>query len=214
MMKQFFMILIGLIHCLECANVRNQAQNPEMEFIHYLEHKCTINENKEKLQVDLVNTQGCIATYTKLKKMEDYYIYYCESNYSYKCAEVLVTFLLQCLSEEEQYLTDFLLTSYNVSKNNICKEGKDHFLDTLYNLAQLDCIQNKKITEAVAKCAFDVTSEVNLRTLVLTKSFVCGKLPEFKSCSIKYISENCEGDKTIDVINEGFDSYLHWCDVN
>ncbi|KAF5303783.1 hypothetical protein FQR65_LT08118 [Abscondita terminalis] len=198
------LIILGIVN----------ASQLDPYIVHYIAEKCSLISSNETRQIQLMNTYQCQVLHHQLKSGEDYYRFYCERKFGKPCAEIIVPYFVECLNSEEQYISNFLISSFQEIITHMCSKDKLEFLNVFNNLEKVECIANETFSDLTINCFDTVFKKDDQSEFVLSQPFVCGRLPEFKICLEEAAQINCESNLLSDFLSDFFHPLVNWCKTN
>ncbi|KAF5303784.1 hypothetical protein FQR65_LT08119 [Abscondita terminalis] len=205
-----YVVVILISITLRSAN----ASKHEPYISKYVNEKCFSFLGNKTRQLQSKNIYECVVSHRELKTGEDYYKFYCENKRATHCVEITVPFYVDCLNSEEQYISNFLTSSVQEVITHMCSKEKAHFLNAMESFEKVECVSNGTLSDVTVKCFDTVFKKDEESEYLLSQSFVCGELSEFKICLEEVVQINCKNNLLRDVLRDVFYPFVNWCKTN
>ncbi|KAF5303782.1 hypothetical protein FQR65_LT08117 [Abscondita terminalis] len=156
----FTYVVVILISIIALNTTDASEKSPYL--VNYIRKKCN---SVDKSIFRKMEISQCSELHHELKTGEDYYRFYCEKKFGNRCMDIIVPYYVECLNSEEQYLSNFLISSFQEIDARMCSKEKAEYVKKSNILDNVECIANGTLSELTVKCfdtVFIRTTKANL----------------------------------------------------
>ncbi|KAF5280915.1 hypothetical protein FQR65_LT03064 [Abscondita terminalis] len=207
-----YIVVLLTVTSFGCADTSHKEPFITPDLAEYVRDKCIEIVSNETRQLQVMQMYACGMKFNELKTGKDYYRFYCGEKMGEQCSEIIVSYYVDCLNSEEQYLSKFFTSSFQNAMKHFC--GIEDVVSKFESIINIDCIRNEEWHNLLAVCLNNAFKIDDRNKFVLSHSLVCGQLPELKICFEEAVQLKCKSSLLDDVINDIFTPFVEWCNLN